>query len=283
MEKVEVIDGLFFKYRSLKKAIDILRENELAFSSSVTFNDPFDSTFWLRNEGTKEEWEEHLYWIDLDEETVEHMLNYELQKIEGNAYKLSKNINENPFKNQTKIKNSTHILSLSRTNNNILMWSHYASNHEGVCLCFKAELKDEKLGFYFDSEFLPLYQVKYKKDFPEPLNMLNLDRNELESVINFLTTKYVDWEYEKEYRFFVQNMEQSNISFKQYEKNSLEGIIFGLCTPIDSIRQIYEIVNENYLREGYDVNFYACKWIEGKYCIKPEKIESIEDYLKSKR
>ena len=221
--------------------------------------------------------------LDLDEETVEHILTYELQKTEENTYKLSKNIHENPFKDQRKIKNSAHILSLSRTNDNILMWSNYASNHEGVCLCFKAELKDEELGFYFDSEFLPLYKVKYKKDFPEPLNMLNLYRNEFESFINFLTTKYVDWGYEKEYRLFVQSMEQSDVSFKQYEKNSLEGIIFGLYTPIDSIRQIYEIVNQNYLSKGYNVNFYACDWVEGKYCIKTEKIESIEDYLKSKR
>ena len=163
------------------------------------------------------------------------------------------------------------------------MWSHYASNHKGVCLCFKAELKDEELGFYFDSEFLPLNEVKYREDFPEPVNMLNPDKNELKYFMDFLTTKYDDWEYEKEYRLFVPNMGQNAKSLKQYKKEYLEGIIFGLCTPIESIRQIYEIIDRNYLKEGHDVNFYVCKWVEGKYCIKPEKIESIEDYLISKR
>lgn len=283
MEKVEVIDGLFFKYRSLKQALEILRENELCFSSPATFNDPFDSTFWLQNEGTKEEWEDHLYWIDLDEETVEYMLTYELQNTGENTYKLSKNIHKNPFKNQKKFKNHAHILSLSRINNNILMWSHYASNHEGVCLCFKAELKDEELGFYFDSEFLPLHEVKYKEYFPKPINMLNPDKNEFKSFMDFLTTKYDDWKYENEYRLIVPNMGQKKRLTKQYEKKSLEGIIFGLCTSRDNIRQVYEIIDENYLKKGHDVNFYASTWVEGKYCIKSEKIESIEDYLKSKR
>ena len=282
MEKVEVIDGLFFKYRSLELALKILHENKLCFSSPVEFNDPFDSTFWLQNEGTKEEWEEHLYWIDLDEETVEYMLTYELQNMGENIYKLSNNIHEKPFKNQRKFKNHAHILSLSRINNNILMWSHYASNHEGVCLCFKAELKDEKLGFYFDSEFLSLYEVKYQKNIPKPLNVLKPTQNEFKYFIDFFTTKYIDWEYEKEYRLLVENIAKEKKTLKQYEKNSLEGIIFGLYTPLDSIRQIYEIVSENYSKEYNNVNYYECELVEGKYGINPIKIKSFEYYLASK-
>ena len=98
-----------------------------------------------------------------------------------------------------------------------------------------------------------------------------------------LTTKYIDWKYEKEWRLIYLNKEENSKSFKQYEKDSLEGIIFGLYTQTDWIKQIYEIVKKHYLDEGYNINFYKCKWIEGKYSIKLERIESIENFLDSKR
>ena len=283
MGNVDSIDALFYKYCSFNDAIDILRNNKLFFTCPAIFNDPFDSTFWVQNEGTKEEWKQFLYNTDLDIKTVEDVLTNKLQNTEENTYKLSKNIDVGILKYQKEIKKRAQILSLSQINDNILMWSHYASNHEGVCLCFKAELKDEELGFYFDSEFLPLHEVKYKEYFPKPINMLNPDKNEFKSFMDFLTTKYDDWKYENEYRLIVPNMGQKKRLTKQYEKKSLEGIIFGLCTSRDNIRQVYEIIDENYLKKGHDVNFYASTWVEGKYCIKSEKIESIEDYLKSKR
>jgi hypothetical protein len=160
MEKVGGDNKLFFKYRSLdnlKDIIDTLIENKLAFSSPNIFNDPFDSAFWVRNKGTKEDWEEHLFWLNLDEETVRYVLTKELNKIEGNKYVYSKNIHSTSKDYNKIVGRFIHILSLSQINDNILMWSHYASNHKGICLCFKAELKDEKLGFYLNSEFLQLY------------------------------------------------------------------------------------------------------------------------------
>lgn len=286
MKKVGGYNKLFFKYRSLDNIkdiegiIDSLIENKLAFSSPNNFNDPFDSAFWVRNKGTKEDWEEHLFWLDLDEETVRYVLTKELKKVGENIYVYSKNI-DSTSKDYNKIVGKfIQILSLSQINDNILMWSHYASNHKGICLCFKAELKDDKLGFYLNSEFLQLYEVKYQKKFPNPINMLEIN---MKNFIDFLTTKYIDWKYEKEWRLLVQNTEENNkLSFKKYNKYSLEGIIFGLHTPTDCIKKIYETVKKHYLDEGYNINFYKCKWIEGKYSIKPERIESIENFFEGK-
>lgn len=284
MEKVGGDNKLFFKYRSLdniKDIIDTLIENKMAFSSPINFNDPFDSAFWVRNKGTKEDWEEHLFFLDLDEETVRYVLNKELKKVEENKYIYRKNIHSTSKDYNKIVGKFIHILSLSQINDNILMWSHYASNHKGICLCFKAELKDEKLGLYLNSEFLQLYEVKYQKKFPNPINMLEIN---MKTFIDFLTTKYIDWKYEKEWRLFVQNTdEKDKLSFKQFNKDSLEGIIFGLYTPTDCIKKIYETVKKHYLDEGYNINFYKCKWIEGKYSIKTERIESIENLFDSEK
>ena len=284
MKKIGGDDQLFFKYRSLDDKEDFeklkvsLTDNKLVFSSPNILNDPFDSAFWVQNKGTKEEWEEHLFWIDLDEEDVRYVLTKELKKIGENTYVYSKNMPSKDY--QKTFRNSMHILSLSQINDNILMWSHYASNHKGICLCFKAELDNENLGFYFDSEFILLSKVKYQQKFPAPINMLKINATDF---IDFLTTKYTDWEYEKEWRLFVQNTEEDIKSFKHYKKDSLEGIIFGLYTSTDYIKEIYNIVKKHYLDEGYNINFYKCKPIEGKYLIKPEKIESIEKLLDSEK
>src|SRR5690606_20205805 len=87
-------------------------------------------------------------------------------------------------------------LCLSRKSDSILMWAHYASNHKGICLSFKADYFEGNPGFYFDSEFLPLYKVKYTRKLPGPMDLVTLGIDE--NMINFFITKYSDWSYEKE-------------------------------------------------------------------------------------
>jgi len=162
------------------------------------------------------------------------------------------------------------------------MWAHYASNHKGICLSFKADYFEGNPGFYFDSEFLPLYKVKYTRKLPGPMDLVTLGIDE--NMINFFITKYSDWSYEEEWRLllFPQNVQwQHTRTIKKFGKEALEGIIFGLYTSKKDIKATYKLINKNYLELGYNVNFYICKWIKGKYAIKPEKIDSIEDYINS--
>ena len=285
MNNVRNDNKLFFKYRPLDGRIDLektkelLIENKLAFSSPSDFNDPFDCAFLVQNKGTKEDWEEYLFWIGLDEETVRYVLTNELEETGKNIYEYSKNIPHISKDYNVFFGEFIHILSLSQICDNILMWSHYASNHKGICLSFKSELEDGNLGFYFDSDFLPLYEIKYQEEFPTAMNMLCVTT----TFIDFLTTKYFDWNYEKEWRLFDQNVDENNISFKQFNKDSLECIIFGLHTPTDYIKEIYDVAKKYYLDEGHNIDFYKCKWIEGKYSIKPERIESFENLFDSER
>jgi hypothetical protein len=133
------------------------------------------------------------------------------------------------------------------------MWAHYASNHKGICLSFKADCFERNLGFYFDSEFLPLYKVKYTKKLPGPINLITMGMDE--STIDFFITKYSDWKYEEEWRLllFSQNAPwQHTKTKKKFRKDALEGVIFGLYTPEKDIKATYKIVNKNYLEIGYN-------------------------------
>ncbi|HAY3550825.1 DUF2971 domain-containing protein [Elizabethkingia meningoseptica] len=84
----------------------------------------------------------------------------------------SQNINFNSFSFRRKIdgltnkflKNS-YVSCFSETNNNILMWSHYASKHSGICLEFRS---DYVLSFpYEKTQKRTLDIEKYKQKFSE--------------------------------------------------------------------------------------------------------------------
>ncbi|WP_269852131.1 hypothetical protein [Methanosarcina horonobensis] len=65
---------------------------------------------------------------------------------------------------------------------------------------------------------------------------------------------------------------------KKYEKNELDGIIFGLKIKRNDAQNIYDMVCEQYIDEKKKVKFYRAKYIKGEYAIKIEKIE--EEYMK---
>ncbi len=70
----------------------------------------------------------------------------------------------------------------------ILMWSHYADHHRGICLCF--DLDDEA----FRAKLSP---VIYSEDYPTP----DLSSGwQSDGIANILITKSRHWAYEKEFR-----------------------------------------------------------------------------------
>lgn len=127
-------------------------------------------------------------------------------------------------------------LSLSRTNKNILMWSHYAQNHEGFVIGFDASHS------YFD---LGMTEIKYSDQRPY-LNPLQGRQD-----ASLFYTKSTDWAYEQEIRksmIFVEpiSLENGNsflpypdelpahtdevyqkIRLFDYPKDAISSIIFG--------------------------------------------------------
>ena len=162
----------------------------------------------------------------------------------------------------------------------LLMWSHYADNHQGICLRFRS---DKALDGYFlilnsTSEpcQIPFIKIEYKENLPPIVNMFDEDRDE--TLVKFLLTKYSDWKYEKEYRMLLYENELEGGTIR-YEKEDLEGITFGLKMKPENVKLIYNSIDKNYLKAGIDVNFYEAKEIRGKYNLKIEKINDINSYL----
>jgi hypothetical protein len=108
------LNKLLYKYRAANKFFfDILINNQLYFSTTSDFNDPFDGqlkpnefALELKNLGCKED----------------------LSQFSRHSQYVEDSINRSA------------VLSLSTTSDNILMWSHYANSHKGVCLGFNNNL-----------------------------------------------------------------------------------------------------------------------------------------------
>ena len=84
--------------------------------------------------------------------------------------------------------NNCKVCCFSENNDILLMWSHYANKHQGVCIEFDLE-KLEDNSFLDSLKAVNINKVIYG-DIPKNINNL--------PVSLFYKTK--DWEYEKEYR-----------------------------------------------------------------------------------
>jgi hypothetical protein len=272
-------EKLFYKYQSLEKVkdkngndrqytIENLANYQLYFQHPREYNDPFDSVIHYYAESTIEAY--------IDKVMKGSQLTRE-QIIED----IENSIKDGLFKRygdlirQEMYGKDLFPLPLtccfSEKNDDVLMWSHYAKYHKGICLSFKAKLIEGKPHLTVNSKALRLYPMNYDLKAPEPINLHN-QIEEMGQISKFLSTKSSGWEYENEYRMFLQEEEvQGNLN--EFKKEELEGIIFGSKVSFYDANKIYETINKHYLRGGINVNFYVAELFLSEYKIRPKEID----------
>lgn len=135
------------------------------------------------------------------------------------------------------------------------MWSHYADSHKGFCLEFDANY----------DPFTKMFHVTYSEDIPEidANKIINPDNN-LETIKANILHKYIDWEYEKEWRVLHQ---EKTTSFC-YETNALAGVYFG--TKIDS--SDLEILATIIKGQHSKCKFYMMDIVSGAFKVVPRMV-----------
>jgi len=214
-------------YRMMKinqYLFDTLNNNEIWFSAPKDFNDPFDCDININIEGTKqEEIQEYFQKYLLNTIPYDKRLTLENKKITIPVFE--RLINDAA----KRIINRKGIACFLSNKDNILMWSHYADSHKGVCLTYS--IKDD-LDF-----FSPMKSVKYAKDYPQ----YNYLKQQNDFVEYMFFTKSKDWEYEGEVR--VLKSKSGNYKFK---KTALKELIFGCRTSKKDINKIAKIIEKIY-------------------------------------
>ena len=103
--------------------------------------------------------------------------------------------------------------SLSASNTNLLMWSHYADSHKGYCVGFDSDRLSIIAG-------TPL-KVNYDNSLPE----IGLFDESIESFMKLFITKSCDWFYENEFRLLTV-VNQCKRTYK-FDNDCLKEIILG--------------------------------------------------------
>lgn len=197
--------GKLYKYLSGNDwDIKNLKNNNLIASNPSEFNDPFEFKFSLgSNLG---EFKEMLKSGTFGKEGCEMVEKYEDKEL-INYYKATFGATRDKL---IKEKNKLRVCCLSEKKDNILMWSHYANGHKGFCIEYDIEDIFKK--------FNGIFPVNYSEELPE------LENNGEKGISKYFYTKSIDWEYEDEWRLFV-NYQETQESF--IEMPDIKAIYMG--------------------------------------------------------
>lgn len=247
-----------FKYKSFDStgALDILRHDEMWLSNPTSFNDPFDCGLNVSSKDLSEATirkilakyipdhikkkykitNEELIELSRSKNIIDDLAEFTVIKTrtdipenERARYieEEKRKIKEDPIK--IDLKNHIHVTCFSETNENTLMWSHYANNHEGFCI----EYDFKELGInnpvtrfmfpvtytntVFDiKDYFPDSDKEFDNVFKEFLDDIKEDDifkgfkvpPMIEPVNNMVMhcnalIKAESWEYEKEWRYIL--------------------------------------------------------------------------------
>lgn len=204
------IPNRLYKYRYFDEPdfhLRILTHNEIFFSSSAQFNDPFDCRTSIEYSGSREEiiryWQKRMADVQIPLPPETEGMDLETMYDSGYftsppALAIAKQFTK------TFGARALGIFCLAPNYSNILMWSHYSSSHSGFVVGFDTAQLEQ---FCNDSTFsggpiTALDFVRYSRPMPQ-INAYRHSRNERFEK-QFLT-KAEDWSYEEEYRILMQN------------------------------------------------------------------------------
>lgn len=239
----DIIHKYLFKYKKFDDhTMDILKKQQLYLSSPTGFNDPFDSKYNI-----------DLFCDHVEKKNIKVYALREFQKMLERATSPER----------------CGILCMSKNYQNILMWSHYADNHRGICFGFEKynldtplldneKYKNAKINF-FDVKYKchPFYNLIYKYNENPDTNFMEDVLNQEEFIEEAFTIKHQNWAYEEEVRLICADaneemiFENSDNRLLNFEPEDLNFVYFGLNIDADDKKSCMSILNENTWKHVY--------------------------------
>lgn len=196
-----------------------------------------------------------------------------MQNLDFDFAGLKENIQSEKDKLLTLLKetlsNKIRMTCFTNKNDNILMWSHYANKHNGICV--KYDLKDCKELLY--STFPVVYSIKRPSISKNELLISSSkaevnDEKLLLLLVRSLLTKSDEWKYEEEWRSIIPT---ENLISDNLNHNCIKAIYFGVKVEYN---KIYEIIDE--LKEEIDIKnikFFKMNMDDSTYSINEQEIK----------
>lgn len=290
----------FYKFMPCETAAAVLENCSLRWREPKQFNDPFDHQMSFNFPYTQEQFssaiaEEVERLVYSDDEPVfieqtkmslmvqmlrehrdvipkEEVLSTLKQGVEESG-ELFQQYQDNINSLITNDLNQSRVLCVSEKNDNVVMWSHYADSHAGVCI--RLQCIEE-----IDNTLLLAKPVNYEKSFP-PFPSLQEHVKHLtgEVPIKFSELlyrvpyiKHEHWGYENEWRVHVPHEEPENESgFNDWHENSrvFGAIYFGCRIDPGEARKLMRLIEDKYphmeaysakpSNKGFEIEFERIK------------------------
>jgi hypothetical protein len=143
------------------------------------------------------------------------------------------------------------IFSMTTIKDSLLMWSHYADSHKGICIEF-SRTNENELG-----NRSRCFPVEYSS-FVKNIDVIDLkDANVFKVLFDH---KSDDWSYEKEWRYLIPEGKKL-IDFP----GKISKIYFGLKCKEEIKNQIMSVLSK-------DVEYYEMSIVKNEYVLSEKKI-----------
>lgn len=181
--------ALLFKYLSPGNYLPkLLRGESIKFRDPLTFNDPFECCYKVVYNGTDDQIFAHFYKVAVNAEPLKP------GRWRDMAAAAVENAKRGIFTAEgegiRRMMSRFGVLCLTEKPDNLLMWSHYADEHRGLCVGFHPH----------GSPFELLYPVTYVDEIPE-IDFLSQDEDRHTKHFHAaICHKASCWSYEREWR-----------------------------------------------------------------------------------
>ncbi len=222
-----------YRFTTIDRAEEILTQGKVFFPSPKDFNDPFDCKF--RPVFAASALKRERFNRNLVRERNPAMPKYQLKRIAKRASSKA-SFEEAAKRLMVRIGSSVGMLCLTERNDSILMWSHYANKHQGVCLQFRGleRLDTPPLRVVYSNDYPVVDLLKYE---PFIFGQDETARAKQKEVVEYMyLTKAKDWAYEREWRIvdWAASRSQSR-GLHTLAPDLLAGVILG-CQVTDHDR-----------------------------------------------
>jgi hypothetical protein len=158
--------------------------------------------------------------------------------------------------------NETGLLCFTKNWTHPLLWSHYASKHEGICLGFDLKRGSELQEVQYEDK-----RRQIKIDTGEDAQSISADIQYL-----LLRTKYIGWGYEQELRRFIdlsKTKQEKGLYFLPFDEDlRLREIILGQRSnlSLDDVRALAKATNPRAVAFKARLEYKAYRIVgDGKY------------------
>jgi hypothetical protein len=246
------LSRFLYKYRpidetNIDRLRDLLVRSKLWLSSPVAFNDPFDMSAKVVVRGSGRERLERVESL-----LKEFGLSYKERERKRKAFmrKPVKTLELELADIYRKHVANVGVYSFAGDAKSILMWSHYAKDHTGVCIQF-----ERAQDFRILSGAL---SVEYSLDYPE----INWVKEFRDTLSIGLLRKHEGWSYEKEHR--IVRVGAAN-TYIQLDPNAIVGVVIGCRSTAKELEIIESLMEERRRAHMPPVRIYHAQKHDAKY------------------